>query len=144
MEQSTFNDSGSANQAAFSSADKTTAIPVIHENVTINKEQVITGKVKIKKTVTEEVQTVNLPVVSEEYEIIRVPVEPKTLEAPPAPMRYEGDLTIIPVIREITVVEKRYEVIEEIHIRRSKREIPLTQDISLRKETITVERETTK
>jgi uncharacterized protein DUF2382 len=73
--------------------------------------------------------------------VVRVPVESKILTAPPPPVRHEGDTTIISVIREITVVEKRYEVIEEIHVTRHQVEQPLVHEINLRKEQIHIERE---
>jgi hypothetical protein len=59
-------------------------------------------------------------------------------------MRYEGDKMIIPVLREITVVQKKYEVIEELHIIRESVETPLVQEITLLKEHINVERSQSK
>ena len=53
---------------------------------------------------------------SERFEIERVPVG-RTVEAVP-PARTEGDLTIMPVVEEIGVVERRLVLKEEIHIRR--------------------------
>jgi hypothetical protein len=47
---------------------------------------------------------------------------------------------IIPVLREITVVQKKYEVIEELHITRQSVETPLVQEITLLKEHVHVER----
>jgi uncharacterized protein (TIGR02271 family) len=140
MKPSTINEQVPSGEVPKTAAE-TDAIPVVQEQLKIEKEQVVTGKIKIKKTVTEEVQTVNVPVFSDEYEITRVPVEKKTLDTPPPAMREEGDKTIISVIREITIVEKRYEVIEEIHIRKHKREIPLTQEVRLKKENVSIERE---
>ena len=117
-------------------------IQVIEEHITVDKKRVLTGKVKIRKTVTEEVRSVDVPMVNEEYEINRVPVASKILDAPPAAIRMEGDETIIPVVREITVVQKKYEVIEEIRISKIKREVPLTHEVTLRKEQIDIRRTT--
>ena len=69
-----------------------------------------------------------------------MPVPKQVLDAPPAAVRYEGNKMIIPVIREITVVQKKYEVIEELHIVRQVSETPLVQEITLLKESIEVER----
>ena len=115
-------------------------IQVIEEHITVDKKRVLTGKVKIRKTVTEEVRSVDVPMVNEEYEINRVPVASKILDAPPAAIRMEGDETIIPVVREITVVQKKYEVVEEIRISKIKREVPLTHEVTLRKEQIDIRR----
>jgi len=115
-------------------------IQVVEEKIVIGKEQVVTGKVNIRKTVSEEIHAVNVPIVNDEYEIVRVQVEPKTLMTPPEAVRQEGDTTIISVVREITVVEKRYEVIEEIHVTRHKTELPMIHEITLRKEHVHIDR----
>ena len=116
-------------------------IPVFGENVSVQMKEVVTGKINIRKSVHEEVQTVNTPVVRDEYEIARIPVHSTVLQAPPEPVRHEGDTMIIPVVREIIVVEKRYEVIEEIHIRHHKTESISTQQITLKKEQVHINRE---
>jgi uncharacterized protein (TIGR02271 family) len=116
-------------------------IPVFSEDITVQKKEVVTGKVSIKKTVQEEVQTVSTPVVSDDYEIVRVPVHPTVLMVAPEPVRHEGDTMIIPVVREIMVLEKRFEIIEEIHIRHNKQESISTQQISLKKEHVDIKRE---
>ena len=115
-------------------------VPVMEERAIVQREVVETGKVHIRKKVTEEKATVNLPIINESYEVTHVPVPKQVLDAPPAAVRYEGDKMIIPVIREITVVQKKYEVIEELHIMRHVTETPLVQEITLLKESIEVER----
>ena len=115
-------------------------IPVIHEQVVIRKEVVETGKVHIRKTVTKEDVKINLPIINESYDVERVPVKQATLDAPPPPVRYEGDVMIIPVVKEITVVQKKYEVTEELRITRKLTETPLIQEITLLKENVHVER----
>ena len=122
---------------------KSELIQVVQEKIVIDKEQVETGKVHIRKTVSEEVHAISVPIVNDEYEIVRVKMEPKTLMTPPDAVRQEGDTTIISVIREITVVEKRYEVIEEIHVTRHKTELPLIHEISLRTEHVQIDRKET-
>jgi uncharacterized protein (TIGR02271 family) len=114
-------------------------LQVIQEFPVIKKEIVETGKVHIRKTVTEEQVSVNLPIISESYNIERVPVN-KVFDTPPAAFRYEGDVMVIPVMKEITIVQKRYEVVEELRIVRQTTETPLTQEITLLKENIHVER----
>jgi uncharacterized protein (TIGR02271 family) len=115
-------------------------IPVIEEHATVHREVVETGKVHIRKTVTKEDVKINLPITNESYEIERVPVASKILDEPPPPVRYEGDVMIIPVLKEITVVQKKYEVVEELRITRHLTETPLVQEITLLKEHIQVER----
>ena len=114
-------------------------ISVVHEQATIHKEVVETGKVHIRKRVTEEIVSVNLPIINESYRVEHVPVEKKILDTPPPAVRYEGDKMIIPVLREITVVQKKYEVIEELQIIKQSIETPLVQEITLLKEHVHVE-----
>ncbi len=115
-------------------------IPVIEEHAVVEKEVVTTGKVHIRKTVTEENVTVTLPILNEAYHIERFPVQGQPLEKPPSPVRYEGDVMIIPVVKEITIVQKRYEVVEEIHITRQVTETPMIQEITLMKEAVHIKR----
>lgn len=119
-----------------------TVIPVVEEFATISKEVVETGKVHIRKKVTEEKALVNLPIINESYDIERVPVN-KVQDTPPPSVRYEGDVMIIPVTKEITVIQKRYEVVEELRIMRKTSETPMMQEITLMKEEVQVERSRT-
>lgn len=114
-------------------------IPVIEEHATVHKIVVETGKVNIHKSVTEEKTAINLPVINESYNIERVAVN-KVYDTPPPSMRYEGEVMVIPVMREVTVVQKRYEVVEELRITRQLTETPLVQEITLRKENVKVVR----
>jgi uncharacterized protein (TIGR02271 family) len=115
-------------------------IPVIHEHAVVHKEVVETGKVHIRKSVTTEDVRITLPIINESYDIEHVPVESRILDTPPPPVRYEGEVMIIPVLKEITVVQKKYEVVEELRITRRVTETPMVQEITLRKEHIHVER----
>ncbi len=115
-------------------------IPVIEEHAVIQREIVETGKVHIRKTVTEETASINLPIINESYNIEHVPVISKVLDTPPPALRYEGEKMIVTVLREVTVVQKKYEVIEEIHLTRKLTETPLVQEITLLKEHIHIER----
>jgi len=141
MKRTASGDQASGRKDDNFTSDNTEVIQVVEEKIVVGKERVVTGKVKIRKSVTEEVHAVSVPIVNDEYEVVRVNVEPKTLLAPPAAVRQEGDTTVISVIREITVVEKRYEVIEEIRVTRRKTELPLIHEITLRKEHVKIERE---
>jgi len=114
--------------------------PVVHEQATIQKEVVETGKIRIRKRVSEEKASFNLPVINESYHIEHLPGSKDLLDTPPPAVRYEGDTMIIPVLREVSIVVKKYEVVEEIHITRKLTETPLVQEITLLKEHIDVER----
>jgi uncharacterized protein (TIGR02271 family) len=113
-------------------------IPVVQEHMVVDKEIVETATVHVRTKVREEEATVNVPIVSEQYDIKRVPVDKVFKEIPP--VRYEGDTLIVPVIEEVVVVEKRYKVVEEVHLVKRTTETPFMQQVTLRKESVQVER----
>jgi stress response protein YsnF len=58
----------------------------------------------------------------------------------PVPVREEQGTTILSVVEEVLVVEKRWMLREEIHIRRQRIEAHQPQQIMLRSEEVQVER----
>jgi stress response protein YsnF len=58
----------------------------------------------------------------------------------PMPVREENDTTIISVVEEVLVVEKRWMLREEIHIRKQRMETHQPQRITLRSEEVQIER----
>jgi uncharacterized protein (TIGR02271 family) len=114
-------------------------IPVIQEQVKVDKQSVGTGKVQIRKTITEELADVNIPVIEESYKVEMIPVN-KVVDTPPEAVRYEGDTMIIPVLREVVVVQKRYEIVEEVRLTKTKTETEFNQQVRLKKENISIDR----
>ena len=114
-------------------------IPVIEEQLRVEKKMVETGKVHVSKKVIEEETSVSLPITEETYDVQRVPVN-QVVETPPPPVRYEGDTMIIPVLREVMVVKKQYEIVEEIRLTKQTQHHQETQQVTLKKEKVTVDR----
>lgn len=56
-------------------------------------------------------------------------------------VRIEGDVTIVPVMEEVLVIEKRLMLVEEIHIRRVATREDVSIPVELRKQRATIERE---
>jgi uncharacterized protein (TIGR02271 family) len=119
--------------------DPQIVIPVIEEQLQVSKVWQETGRVQISKTVTEEAVDFNLPVSQEEVIMERIPINEYVDIAPPA-SRYEGDTLIIPVIKEVLVVEKKLMLVEELHIIKRKTEQMVSGTEILRKESVTLER----
>lgn len=117
-------------------------IPVVEEQLHVDKKVVETGKVHIAKKVVENETSIALPLTSESYNIERVPVN-QVVDQPPQAVRYEGDTMIIPVLREVLVVQKRYEVLEEIRITRQVTQEQHTENVTLLKEEVQVNRQRT-
>ncbi|WP_242918313.1 YsnF/AvaK domain-containing protein [Pontibacter liquoris] len=127
------------NRQPRSRTEESDIIPVIEENVRIDKRVVETGRVHISKNVHEERVTVDVPTTHEEIDVQRIAVN-KYVEAPPE-IRYEGDTTIIPVMREEAVVVKRLVLVEELHVTKRVVRTHEPEEVTLRKEEIQVNRE---
>jgi uncharacterized protein (TIGR02271 family) len=114
------------------------AIPLVEERVSIAKREVETGRFRIRVTVEERQDIVPTELAHDEVEIERVPMN-QTLSQLPS-VRLEGSTTIIPVVEEVVVVEKKLVLVEEIHVRRKSN--VRTQDIpvTLRSEQAEIER----
>ncbi len=112
-------------------------VPLIAEEISIGKRIVETGGVRVHKTVREDVQTINEPILREHIEVERVPLN-KYVETAPA-IRYEGEVMIVPVLEEVVVTEKRLLLREEIRLVKRREEIANVQEVTLRREEINVE-----
>lgn len=118
--------------------EKEKNIPVIEEKVKVDKKTIETSTVRVIKKVREEDVTVDLPVIKEEVDVERIPVN-RYVDVPPA-VRHEGDTMIVPVMKE--VIEKRLILVEEVRITKRRMETEVNQQqVTLRKEEVSVERE---
>jgi uncharacterized protein (TIGR02271 family) len=115
------------------------AIPAMEENLRLGIKQVQTGKVRAIKKVHEEDLIVTGPVVNDEIQIERIPLN-QYVEVAPPPVRYEGETMIIPVVEEEVVVQTRLKIVEEVRITRKKVETTVEKPITLRREEVVVKR----
>jgi uncharacterized protein (TIGR02271 family) len=118
--------------------DEPMVVPVLVEELEVQKRPVETGKVRITKVVHERETTVDEPLWHDDVAITRVPIQ-RVVEGP-VPVREENDTTIISVVEEVLVVEKRWMLREEIHIRKQRIETHQPQRITSRSEEVQVER----
>ena len=114
-------------------------IPLAAETFTVEKHESVTGVVRIHKTVTERQETINAPTYTESVEVERVP-RGEWVESVPQ-IRYEGQTMIIPVVEEVLVVEKRLRLREELRVTKQRIEDTTPQQVTLRREEITIDRE---
>lgn len=119
--------------------DHSSSIPVIEEKLHIGKVWQETGRVQISKTLTEEAVDFSMPLSQEEVIMERKTINQYVDTAPPA-SRYEGETLIIPVIKEVLVIEKKLMLVEELHISKRKTEQVLNGTEVLRKETVNITR----
>jgi uncharacterized protein (TIGR02271 family) len=116
-------------------------IPVIQEKLVVTKELIETGKVLISKQVLEEEALLEVSISHDEVLVERKIINQYVDSVPPA-VRQEGDVTIVSVVKEVLVVEKRLMLVEEIHIRKEQLHENTTISETLRKEEITINRNT--
>ena len=113
-------------------------IPLVEETATVDKRQVITGRVRVQ-TVTDTLEELaHADVQRETVEVTRVPID-KVVETAPE-IRTDGDVTIVPVLEEVLVVEKRLVLKEELHIRRRVESETVEVPVTLRKQRAIIER----
>jgi uncharacterized protein (TIGR02271 family) len=113
-------------------------VPVLVEELEVQKRLVETGKVRITKEVQERETLVDEPLFHDKVAITRVPIQ-RVVDGP-VPVREENGTTIISIVEEVLVVEKRLMLQEEIHIRKQRIETHQPQRITLRREAVRVER----
>jgi uncharacterized protein (TIGR02271 family) len=121
-----------------SEAGKTTVVPVIEEELDVQKRVVETGKVRVTKVMHERETLVDELLFRDEIEVERVPID-RVVDGP-VPVRYEDDIMIVPIMEEVLVVEKRLVLKEELHIHKRRVETHQPQQVTLYREEVRVER----
>lgn len=118
--------------------DGVMVIPVMQEALSVEKRE-IERPVRVTKTVRSEDVTVDEPLNRTDVDVTRVAVNRYVTEAPK--VRTEGDRTIIPLVEEVLVVERRLLLREEIHITQKQAVVHNPQVYTLRREDVMVERD---
>jgi stress response protein YsnF len=114
-------------------------IPIVEEEATILKRSVETERVSVRTSSEEEQVLVRDEVRREHVEITRVPKNEEVAQAPA--IRTEGDVTIVPVLEERLVIEKRLFLVEEMHLRRTVDHQSVEVPTTLRRTHVEIERE---
>lgn len=118
--------------------DEVLVVPVVAEELNVGKRIVESGRVRITKTVSEREEIVDELLRAEEPVIERVEIN-RVVDAAP-PVRYEGDVMIVPLVEEVLVVERRLMLREELRVSKRAVETRNPQRVILRREEATVER----
>jgi stress response protein YsnF len=125
-------------QAVTMSDENDQKIQLVEESVSVEKERVLTGRVRVSTSSREVEELARASLAGTRVEVTRERVD-RQIDAVPE-TRVEGDTTIIPVVEEIMVVEKRLVLVEEIRIRQTVTSEDVSVPVTLRKQTATVER----
>lgn len=118
---------------------ETIAIPLVEERVTTGKRKVETGRVRVRTLVEEMQETVAADLLRDEVEVERVVRDEEVASVPP--VREEDGVTIVPIVEERLVVEKKLFLVGEVRLARryvlERHEMPVT----VRAQRAVVERE---
>jgi uncharacterized protein (TIGR02271 family) len=120
------------------SLDETEIIPLAEEELRGDKRTVTTGMVRVRTVVDVETELAKATLDGEAVEVTRVPMD-RMIDQPPA-IRTENDVTIIPILEEVLVVEKRLVLKEELHVRKRKTTEDVEIPVELRKQRAVIER----
>ena len=113
-------------------------IPLVEERAVILKRKKLTGGLRVRTVVRESEEVIDQPLTTDNIEVERVPLD-RWVEAP-VPTRQEGETTIITLLEEVVVVEKRLRATEEVRITRRRTTRQAAQHVTLRREEAVVER----
>jgi uncharacterized protein (TIGR02271 family) len=127
---------GSMSRQAGGSAVEN-VVPVLAEELVVDKKRVQTGGVRVHRRVLEHDETVELPLLKEHVDVRREIVD-RDVDGP-LPIRREGNTTIIPIVEEVLVVEKRYRLREEIYVTRAVREEIHREQVTVRRQEAEIE-----
>ncbi len=115
-----------------------TVIQLAEETLKVGTRTVEHGQVRVTKRVVEREEIVDQPLMREEVMVEHISINQVVEQA--APVRYEGDTTIIPLYEEVLVFEKRLMLVEEVRVTRRSSERRAPQQVVLRREEAVVER----
>lgn len=112
-------------------------VPVIEERAIVTREVIEKGRLQLTKRVSEKEEQIQVLLQQEEIDVERVPVNQYVADDVPLPTtRQEGNITIIPVLREVVVT--RVLVVEEIRLTKHIVEAPETHRVQLRQEEVQI------
>lgn len=114
-------------------------LPIVTETATVHIRDVVKDRVRVHTRTETYQELVSAALERSDVEIVRVPVDREIAAAPP--IRTEGGVTIVPVLEERLVIEKRLVLLEEIHIRQTTASETVEVPVTLRKQHAVVDRE---
>jgi len=114
-------------------------IPLHVEEASVSKREVEKANVQIALVTGTREQVIDEELTRVRVEIERVPID-RTVEVVP-PIRQEGDITIIPVVEEVVVVERRLVLKEEVRVQRVRTTEQHQETVVLRQQEAVVTRE---
>jgi stress response protein YsnF len=124
------------NHAASGQAE-VTKVPLNEEVLSVSKRDVVTGRVRVRTVQESTEELVQEELDTAQVSVTRVAINRIVDEVPI--QRTEGDVTIVPVLEEVLIVETQLLLKEEIHIRRTLTKEKVEQSVKLRKQRAIIE-----
>jgi uncharacterized protein (TIGR02271 family) len=121
-----------------SAAEDSGVLRLFAEDATVSREVLETGRVRVAKVTRTRDHHIDESLARTRFEVNRVPIG-RLIDTMP-PIKEDGDLTIVPIVEETVVVERRLMLKEEIHIRRVQTNERHQQTVKLRYQTAEVTR----
>ena len=114
-------------------------IPLPVEEVSVSRREIKQANVQIALNTRTREQLIDEELTHVRVEIERFSID-QTVEAVP-PIRQEGDITIIPVVEEVVIVERRLVLKEEVRVRRVSTKEQHQETVVLRQQEAVITRE---
>ena len=118
--------------------DNMLALQLHAEEISIERQRVETARVRLQVRTTSQDHLVDEALTHERVEVERVAIGRMVDAAPPD--RQEGDTTVISIVEEVLVVERRLVLKEEVRLRRVRVSERHRETVSLRTQEATVDR----
>ncbi len=125
--------------ADHETGDERLVLPVAEERLAVGTRRVVSGRVRLRVLTETRDEPVTAELRGETVEVTRVPVD-REIDAVPE-VRIEGDVTIVPVVEEVLVVERRLVLREEVHLRRVASFETAETLVPLRRQHVVIERD---
>jgi uncharacterized protein (TIGR02271 family) len=114
-------------------------VPIAAESIDVQKRQVVRGVIHVQTRVETTEQTVDEPLIHEEVNVERVPIDKEIGDQYPK-VREENGVLVIPVVEEVLVVRKQLRLKEELRVIRRKKTVHEPQTFQVRRQLVEVER----
>ncbi len=113
-------------------------LPLYGEDIAVSRRTVERATVRVATVTHRRDHVIDEMLAHEGVEVTHVPIG-RIVDAVP-PVREEGDVTIMSVVEEVIVVERRLQLKEEVHIRRIRTTEKHLETVVLREQEATVTR----
>ena len=138
MEEEKTRPSALSDSPVQGSSEESGVLRLLAEDATVSRQVLETGRVRVAKVTRTRDHLIDELLAQTRFEVNRVPVG-RLIDAMPA-IKEDGDLTIVPIVEETVVVERRLMLKEELHIRRVQTNERFQQTVKLRYQTAEVTR----